>query len=48
VAHDLAGLGTWASPPKRIHRTVAVHGAVAFDVNAALLALTVNIGASAI
>ena len=33
---------------KRIRRTVAAHGVVAFVFNAALLALTVNIAASAI
>jgi uncharacterized membrane protein len=33
---------------KRIRRTVAAHGIVAFVFNAALLALTVNIAASAI
>jgi uncharacterized membrane protein len=33
---------------KEIRRTVAAHGVVSFFFNAALLALTVNIAASAI
>jgi uncharacterized membrane protein len=33
---------------KQIRRTVAAHGVVSFLFNAALLALTVNIAASAI
>jgi uncharacterized membrane protein len=33
---------------KQVRRTVAAHGVVSFMFNAALLALTVNIAASAI
>ena len=47
--HDLTGLRREASPLKQIRRTVAIHGVIdPFLFNTALLALTVNIAASAL